>query len=189
MGVTEPSPTRNPMFQYDETLANLVFDYCRRRLSLEPVPLDFGGSAALSPALLAGLIGAKPNDPEKILSVFSEHLATAIVSADSPRFLSFIPAVPTKASLLFDMIVSCSCLQGTSWLEAAGAVLAENQALRVLADLAGLPASAGGGFVRWATSRRWSWRVTPPRAAWMASSLPGRGSSSATRPTRRWPRH
>ena len=148
MGVTEPSPTRNPMFQYDETLANLVFDYCRRRLSLEPVPLDFGGQApGLSKDLLAGLIGAKPNDPEKILSVFSEHLATAIVSADSPRFLSFIPAVPTKASLLFDMIVSCSCLQGTSWLEAAGAVLAENQALRVLADLAGLPASAGGCFV------------------------------------------
>ena len=43
MGVTERSPTRNPMFQYDETLANLVFDYCRRRLSLEPVPLDLGG--------------------------------------------------------------------------------------------------------------------------------------------------
>jgi glutamate/tyrosine decarboxylase-like PLP-dependent enzyme len=61
--------------------------------------------------------------------------------------LSFIPAAPTKASLLFDMIVSCSSLQGTSWLEAAGAVAAENQALRVLADLAGMPSSAGGCFV------------------------------------------
>ena len=70
-----------------------------------------------------------------------------MVSCDSPRFLSFIPAAPTKAALLFDMVVSCSSLQGTSWLEAAGAVAAENQALRVLADLAGLPASAGGVFV------------------------------------------
>jgi len=136
------------MFQYDETLADLIFEYCRRRLSLDTVPLDFGGQAPqLSRDLLAGLIGPKPHDPEAVLSVFSDQLATAIVSADSPRFLSFIPAVPTKAALLFDMIVSCSSLQGTSWLEAAGAVLAENQALRVLADLAELPASAGGCFV------------------------------------------
>ena len=45
------------------------------------------------------------------------------------------------------MVVSCSSLQATSWLEAAGAVAAENQALRFLADLAGLPAGAGGCFV------------------------------------------
>ncbi len=36
---------------------------------------------------------------------------------------------------------------GTSWLEGAGAVYAENQALRVLADAAGFPAGAGGCFV------------------------------------------
>jgi glutamate/tyrosine decarboxylase-like PLP-dependent enzyme len=34
-----------------------------------------------------------------------------------------------------------------SWVEAAGAVHAENQALRFLSDLAGLPAAAGGVFV------------------------------------------
>ena len=33
------------------------------------------------------------------------------------------------------------------WLEAAGAVIAENQALRAMADIAGMPASAGGVFV------------------------------------------
>jgi glutamate/tyrosine decarboxylase-like PLP-dependent enzyme len=49
--------------------------------------------------------------------------------------------------MLFDMIVSCSSMQGSTWLEAAGAVSAENQALRVLADLAGLPPEAGGVFV------------------------------------------
>ena len=63
---------------------------------------------------------------------------------DSPLFLAFIPAAPTKAALLFDMVVACSSLQGTSWIEAAGPVAAENQALRVLADLAGLPEGAGG---------------------------------------------
>jgi aromatic-L-amino-acid decarboxylase len=70
-----------------------------------------------------------------------------VVSCDSPRFLSFIPAAPTKASLLFDMFVSCSSLHGTSWLEAAGVVVAENQALGVLSDQAGFPQGAGGCFV------------------------------------------
>ena len=82
-----------------------------------------------------------------MLALFSDHLATAVVSCDSPRFLAFIPAAPTKAALLFDMIVSCSSLQGTSWLEAAGAVAAENQVLEFLAALAGLPPGAGGCFV------------------------------------------
>ena len=45
---------------------------------------------------------------------------------DSPRFLGFIPAAPTKASLLFDMLISCASIQGISWLEAAGAIHAEN---------------------------------------------------------------
>ena len=34
----------------------------------------------------------------------------------------------------------------TSWLEAAGTVYAENQALRWVADLVGLPEGAGGCF-------------------------------------------
>ena len=82
-----------------------------------------------------------------MLQLFIDKLATAVVSCDSPRFLSFIPAAPTKASLLFDMFVSSSSLHGTSWLEAAGVVVAENQALGVLAAQAGLPEGAGGCFV------------------------------------------
>jgi hypothetical protein len=35
---------RNPMFVYDEKLTDLIFDYCRWRLSLDPVPLDYGGA-------------------------------------------------------------------------------------------------------------------------------------------------
>ena len=46
------------------------------------------------------------------------------------------------------MVVSASSLSGISWFEAAGAVHAENQTLRFLADLAGLPPSAGGCFVQ-----------------------------------------
>ncbi len=135
------------MFEYDEAMTDLIFTYCRERLSLDPVPLDFPGIKSILDAAVDGAIGAEGSDPAEILRLFEDVLAPAVISCDSPRFLSFIPAAPTKASLLFDMVVSCSALQGTSWLEAAGAVTAENQVLSLLAGLAGLPSSAGGCFV------------------------------------------
>jgi glutamate/tyrosine decarboxylase-like PLP-dependent enzyme len=135
------------MFVPDDRLISLIFDYCRDRLKLDPVPLDFAGEKDRLSRALEGLVGAEGHDPARVLGVFADTLAPAVVSCDSPRFLAFIPAAPTKASLLFDMVVSCSSLQGTSWLEAAGAVAAENQALRALADAAGLPDGAGGCFV------------------------------------------
>ena len=135
------------MFVPDDRLISLIFDYCRDRLNLDPVPLDFAGEKVQLDEALEGLIRPGGNDPARVLEVFADVLAPAVVSCDSPRFLAFIPAAPTKASLLFDMVVSCSSLQGSSWLEAAGAVAAENQALRVIADAAGLPPGAGGCFV------------------------------------------
>jgi aromatic-L-amino-acid/L-tryptophan decarboxylase len=137
----------NAMFRYDEGMTDLILAACRERLSLNPVPLDYGGLVESLGEELAGLIGAEGNDAKEVLALFVERLATAVVSCDSPRFLSFIPAAPTKASLLFDMYVSCSSLHGTSWLEAAGVVVAENQALGVLAAQAGFPPEAGGCFV------------------------------------------
>lgn len=137
----------NAMFEFDEDMTDLILAACRARLRMEPVPLDFGGLVESLDAELAGLMRPEGNDATHVLKLFVDKLSTAVVSCDSPRFLSFIPAAPTKASLLFDMFVSCSSLHGTSWLEAAGVVVAENQALAVLAAQAGFPATAGGCFV------------------------------------------
>jgi glutamate/tyrosine decarboxylase-like PLP-dependent enzyme len=135
------------MFEYDPAMTDLILAACRNRLSLDPVPLDFGGLVDSLDAELTGLMRPQGTDAADVLQLFVEKLSSAVVSCDSPRFLSFIPAAPTKASLLFDMFVSCSSLHGTSWLEAAGVVVAENQALRVLAERAGFPDGAGGCFV------------------------------------------
>ena len=70
-------------------------------------------------------------------------LAPACISTDHPRFLSFVPAAATEAAVLFDLVVGASALYGGSWLEGSGAVFAENEALRWLADLAGLPRRGG----------------------------------------------
>ncbi|KAB2343695.1 pyridoxal phosphate-dependent decarboxylase family protein [Actinomadura rudentiformis] len=135
------------MHTLDQKLARLVFDECRRQLSLDEVPLKTGGDRERLTESLAGLIGASGHDPEAVLSAFLRDVAPAIIACDTPRFMAFVSCVPSKTSILFDMVVSAFSLHGISWLEAAGPVAAENQALRVLADAAGLPAGAGGCFV------------------------------------------
>ena len=131
-----------------ESMIRSVLAYAENRLRLNPVPLDEGsGDPAELDLALNGLLGPGPHNPDQVLGVYASVVAPAVISADSPRFLGFIPAAPTKASLLFDMLVSCASIQGISWLEAAGAIHAENLVLRLIADRAGLPGSAGGCFV------------------------------------------
>ena len=135
------------MFDFDAELGDSVFEYCRDRLAMQPVPLDYGSLMPLPMERLEGLIRPEGRDAEEMLDLFENVLAPAVVSIDSPGFLAFIPNAPTKNSLLFDMVVACSGLNGTSWLESSGVVVAENQALEFLAERAGLPAGAGGAFV------------------------------------------
>jgi aromatic-L-amino-acid decarboxylase len=134
--------------QTAEQMVRSVLAYAENRLRMNPVPLD----RATLPAdelysRLEGVIGDTGRHPDEVLGVYSSVIAPSVISADSPRFLGFIPAAPTKASLLFDMLVSCASIQGISWLEASGAIAAENTVLRLIADEAGLPQSAGGCFV------------------------------------------
>ena len=139
------------MHQVDQTTEQMVrsvLAYAENRLRMDPVPLDKGTQeAAVLYRLLNGVIRDRGRAPDEVLGIYSSVIAPSIVSADSPRFLGFIPAAPTKASLLFDMLISCASIQGISWLEASGAIAAENTVLRVIADEAGLPPSAGGCFV------------------------------------------
>jgi glutamate/tyrosine decarboxylase-like PLP-dependent enzyme len=138
------------MHEYDaetEAIAELCFDYSRARLRLDPVPLDGPRTHDELEALAGGIITPEGNDPARVMRLFEEVLAPACVSNDSPKFLAFIPGAPTKASQLFDVVVSASAVYAGSWIEGSGAVFAENQALRWVADLAGLPEAAGGCFV------------------------------------------
>jgi glutamate/tyrosine decarboxylase-like PLP-dependent enzyme len=139
------------MHEVDETTEQTVrsvLAYAENRLRMNPVPLDKGSlSAEELYGRLDGLIRDNPRHPDEVLGIYSSVIAPSIISADSPRFLGFIPAAPTKASLLFDMLVSCASIQGISWLEASGAIAAENTVLRLIADEAGMPATAGGCFV------------------------------------------
>ena len=134
--------------QTTEQMIRSVLAYAENRLRMDPVPLDQGTlpSGQLY-TRLDDVIRDRGRAPDEVLGIYASVIAPSVISADSPRFLGFIPAAPTKASLLFDMLVSCASIQGISWLEASGAIAAENTVLRVIADEAALPASAGGCFV------------------------------------------
>jgi len=163
-----------------EQMIRSVLAYAENRLRLDPVPLDEGDrDPAVLDAALKGLLGDDPHNPDQVLGVYTSCLAPAVISADSPRFLGFIPAAPTKASLLFDMLISCASIQGISWLEAAGAIHAENQVLRLIADRAGLPPSAGGCFVSGGSAANLSALV-------VAREVAKRRAAEAGQPGQRW---
>jgi glutamate/tyrosine decarboxylase-like PLP-dependent enzyme len=75
------------------------------------------------------------------------ELLAGTTAIDHPRYMAFIPSAGTPAAALVDLLISAYAVYGGSWLESAGAVHAENEALRWLADLAGFPPGAGGCFV------------------------------------------
>jgi L-2,4-diaminobutyrate decarboxylase len=132
----------------DETdaLSKAIVAYARSRIA-SPQPLD--GSATgeelsrrAGETITPGGIGG-----EEALRLWAEVLAPATISTDHPSSMAFVPGAPTKAAVLFDLVVGASSTIAAGWIDGAGAIWAENQALRWLADLAGFPAAAGGVFV------------------------------------------
>jgi len=135
-----------------EVLTQAVVRYAVERVRLDPPPLDGPRSLAELKAMAGRTISPRGLGGLEALRVFRDVLAPACISVDHPRFLSFVPAAPTEASILFDLVVGACSIYGGSWMEGGGAVFAENEALRFLADAAGLPADAGGVFVSGGTA-------------------------------------
>jgi len=142
------------MHSYDEATARLaeaIFAHTRTRLSMDPPPLDMPRSPEFLARAAGQTITPAGIGGEEALRRFTDVLAPASISVDHQRYLAYIPGAPTKAATLFDLVVGTSSPEGSSWTLSSGVVYAENQALRWLADLAGLPPQAGGVFVQGGT--------------------------------------
>ncbi|MBF8252402.1 MAG: PLP-dependent protein [Actinobacteria bacterium] len=133
-----------------EALAHEVLAYSLDRLKNDP-PLDGPRTAEDLYSEVGNTITARGLGGHEALELFTSVLAKACISTDHPRNLAFIPSAPSEYANLFDLVVGASALYGGSWQEGAGAVFAENQALRWISNLAGLPQSAGGVFVQGGT--------------------------------------
>lgn len=146
-------------------LAEAVFQAALDRLRAEPPPLGRPApadelSARAGPTITPGGLG-----PEGALRVFREVVAPATIPADHPGFLAFVPSAPTKAAALADLLLGVSSMVGAGWIDGAGAIWAENEALRWLADLAGLGPGAGGCFVSGGTAGNLSGLAAARQAA------------------------
>ncbi len=142
-----------------EELAKEVLEYSLIRLRTDP-PLDGPKTAQELYDLAGNTITEKGLGGHEALKLFKDVLAKACISTDHPRYLAFIPSAPSEYANLFDLVVGASALYGGSWLEGAGAVFAENQALKWISDLAGMPNTAGGVFVQGGTIGNLSALVT-----------------------------
>ena len=150
------------MFDFDadaQALAERCFDYIRDRLSDRPQPV-----APPTPKELSDRVG-KTITPlgigaDRALDIFTDVLAPAAIPLDNPKHAALIPGAPTIASILFDACVSASALVAEAWIEAAGAIHAENEALSWIASLANMPDSAGGCFINGGTAGNLSALVT-----------------------------
>ena len=138
------------MHEFDETIGELAEDilrFARERTELHPIPLGAPRTAKDLLAACGPTITAEGIGGAEAMRLFEDVLHPASLSVDYERYLSFVPAAPTEAAVLFDLVVGASSIYGGSWLEGAGAVWAENQALEWLVQLTGFPASSGGVFV------------------------------------------
>jgi glutamate/tyrosine decarboxylase-like PLP-dependent enzyme len=155
------------MHEYtDETedMARAIVAYARTRISAAQ-PLDTVVAAEELDERVGQTITASGIGWEEALRVWGDVLAPATISTDHPASVAFVPAAPTKASVLFDLIVGASSTIAAGWIDGAGAIWAENQTLAWLARQAGLPDTAGGVFVSGGSAGNLSALVTARHTA------------------------
>jgi L-2,4-diaminobutyrate decarboxylase len=148
-----------------ELMAHRIFEYVLDRIRMSPPPLDGPRSAAELSAATGEMITDSGLGYDRAFELFRDVLAPACISSDHPRYLAFVPTAPSEAATLFDLVVSASSIYGDWWLEGAGAIHAENDTLRWMGRLAGLPEGAGGAFVSGGTSGNLA-ALTTARETW-----------------------
>ena len=114
---------------------------------LAGAPLGRSATAAETGAALAGAITTRGAGTDRAWQLLTDGVLANTVGIDSERFLAFIPVSPSAAAAWADAIVGTTSVAAESWLEAAGAVAAENQVLQLFAAAAGMPTGAGGCFM------------------------------------------
>ncbi len=102
---------------------------------------------------------------EYAFSLFKDILVPASVQIDHPRHLAFVPAAPTRASIMFDLVTAASSIHGSYWMEGAGGIFCEMEAMRWLVSITGMPEGAFGVFTSGGTAANLS-ALVAARDSW-----------------------
>jgi glutamate/tyrosine decarboxylase-like PLP-dependent enzyme len=111
-------------------------------------------------ALVGDTITKEGIGGEVAFKLWKKHLAKANVPVDHPRNLAFVPASPTRAAIMFDLVTSASSIHGAYWMEGSGGIFCENEAMKWIVSLTGLPVGAFGVFTSGGTAANLSAIVT-----------------------------
>ena len=181
--MTASSPS-DPMHEWSERtdlLAHSMLGYAVERLRL-PKDTTWGPvSAEHLDAELADAISPWGIGGHAALRLFRDVLLPACRPMDDPLNLAYVPTAPSHAATMFDLVLSASSIFAGAWEAGAGAIAAENQALRWLAGIAGLPDTAGGVFVSGGSAANLSALVTARHEHRTRTGDERRGTIAATR--------
>lgn len=158
----------NSMHNVDIDLVEMSLDVIKfaiSRITKTNPELGFPRKASELESLVGETITPNGIGGENAFALFRDVLIKASVAIDHPRHLAFVPASPTRAAVMFDLVTSASSVHGAFWLEGAGCIFAENQAMKWLVSLTGLPEGAFGVFTSGGTAANLSAMVTA-REAW-----------------------
>ena len=151
------------MHKIDIDLVNMTLDvmkYAIDRISVTEPKIGIPQKAEALKALVGETITEKGIGGEVAFNLWKEHLMKANVSIDHPRHLAFVPASPTRAAIMFDLVTSASSIHGAYWMEGAGGIFCENEAMKWIVSLTGLPEGAFGVFTSGGTAANLSAIVT-----------------------------
>ena len=137
-----------------------VMKYVIDRISATKNKIGKPKSAKELKNLVGETVTEKGIGGEYAFNLWKKHLMKANVPIDHPRHLAFVPASPTRAAIMFDLVTSASSIHGAYWMEGAGGIFCENEAMRWIVSLTGLPKGAFGVFTSGGTAANLSAIVT-----------------------------
>ncbi|NCO62620.1 MAG: aminotransferase class V-fold PLP-dependent enzyme [Flavobacteriales bacterium] len=161
------------MHKIDIELVNMTLDvmkYTIDRISATEPKIGIPRKAEDLKALVGETVTPKGIGGEVAFNLWKEHLMKANVSIDHPRHLAFVPASPTRAAIMFDLVTSASSIHGAYWMEGAGGIFCENEAMKWIVSLTGLPEGAFGVFTSGGTAANLSAMVTA-REYWRENDI------------------
>lgn len=138
--------THDP-FPFPAEATQEILDWTGARIAEGPDPKHGAQAFAALEPVLGGSITSGGIGAERAFGLFTETIVPSTRPFGHPTSLSFVASAPSRAALSFDAALGAAGIFAGNWDGGAGAIHAENQALRWLADLAGWPSSAGGVFV------------------------------------------
>lgn len=142
-----------------------VMKYVINRITRTSPELGHPKKASELHALVGDTVTEEGIGGEKAFELFKDVLVKATVPIDHPRHLAFVPAAPSRASIIFDLVTSASSIHGAYWMEGAGGIYCENEAMSWLVSLTGMPKGAFGVFTSGGTAANLSALVTA-RETW-----------------------